>query len=168
MDSAELAAAMIFLNRTGFNGLFRVNADGKYNVPPGKFASPPIVCDEDRIRACARALITTTIINSDFREVERRAQLGDFCYMDPPYVPASATSNFTAYTKDKFGPNEQKALRDLALRLKTRGVHVVLSNSDTPMVRELYAGWELKEISRTGTISSNAEGRQAVKELLIR
>jgi DNA adenine methylase len=168
MESPELAAAFIFLNKTNFQGIWRVNSDGKYNVPSGTFSSPPTICDEPTLRECSKALAPATIVNCDFREVERRAQPGDSCYMDPPYVPASATSNFTAYTKEKFGPNEQKALRDLALRLKTRGVRVVLSNSDTQLVRELYAGWELKEISRSGTISSNAEGRQAVKELLIR
>jgi DNA adenine methylase len=168
MEDPELAAMFIFLNKTNFQGIWRVNSSGKYNVPSGTFSSPPTICDEPTLRECSKALAPARIINCDFREVERRAQSGDTVYCDSPYVPASATSNFTAYTKEPFGPDAQKALRDMALRLKTRGVHVVLSNSDTPMVRELYAGWELKEISRSGTISSNAAGRQAVQELLIR
>lgn len=168
METPELAAMFIFLNKTNFQGLWRVNGDGKYNVPVGTFASPPVICDEPTLRACSAALAPATIVNCDFRAVEQRAQPGDTAYFDPPYVPVSATADFTAYTKEKFGPNEQKALRDLALRLKNKGVHVVLSNSDTPLVRELYAGWELKEIMRSGTISSKAEGRQAVRELLIR
>jgi DNA adenine methylase len=168
MEGPELAATFVFLNKTNFNGIWRVNSDGKYNVPSGTFSSPPNICDEPTLRDCSTALGSATIINCDFRTVEERAHPGDTVYFDSPYVPASATADFTAYTKEKFGPDEQKALHDLALRLKTKGVHVVLSNSDTPLVRELYTGWELKEIMRKGTISSNAEGRQAVCELLIR
>jgi DNA adenine methylase len=168
MDDAELAAVFIFLNKTGFNGVYRVNGSGKYNVPPGTFTTPPVVCDEERLRACAKALGPVTIINCDFRAVEERARPGNVVYFDPPYVPASATGDFTSYTKEKFGPRDQIDLRNLALRLKCKGVHVILSNSDTPFVRELYAGWELKEISRKGGLNSDPTKRGKVGELLIR
>lgn len=169
MSSPELAAAFIFLNRTGFNGVYRVNASGTYNVPDGRFAHPPTVCDESRLTACSTALRTATVVNDDFRGVERRVETGDFVYLDSPYAPTSETADFTAYTPGGFGLVEQTALRDMALRLKARGVNVLLSNSDTPIVRTLYAKhFELREISRSGSVSSNGAGRQAVTELMIR
>lgn len=168
MSNAEMAAAFIFLNRTGFNGVYRVNASGLYNVPAGKFANPPTVCDEARLTACAAVLQPATIVNDDFRAVERRAEAGDFVYLDSPYAPTSETADFTTYTAGGFGMPEQTALRDMALRLKARGVHVVLSNSDTPIVRELYKNFELRQISRTGSVNSDGAARQAVTELMIR
>ena len=168
MDSPELAAVFIFLNKTNFNGMWRVNADGKYNVPPGKFSVVPVICDEERLLACAKALSAATVINCDFRAVAERARADDLVYFDSPYEPVSKTADFTGYTRGGFGPAEQKALRDLATQLKRKGVYVLLSNSDTPAVRELYAGWELHEITRGGSMNSNVSKRGKVKELLIR
>lgn len=168
MTTPELAAWFIFTNKTGFNGIYRVNASGKYNVPAGKFARPPTICDEPVLRACSAALLNATIVNSDFREAERRAAAGDFIYFDPPYIPVSKSADFTAYTAAGFGHAEQIALRDMALRLKHRGVHVLLSNSDTPATRELYTGFELREITRGGGMNSDATKRGRVGELLIR
>lgn len=168
MSTPELAAWFVFMNKAGWNGLWRENASHKYNVPAGKFAKPPTVCDESTLRACSAALLNATIVNSDFREVERRAVTGDLVYCDPPYIPVSKTADFTAYTADGFTHADQIALRDLALRLKRRGVHVVLSNSDTPATRELYQGFEIREVSRSGGINSDAAKRGRVGELLIR
>lgn len=170
MESPELAAAFIFLNKTNFNGLFRVNGDGKYNVPAGTFSSPPTICDEQTLRDCSNALAPATIINCDFRTVEERARPGDACYMDAPYAPTSDTASFTSYTRDGFTEKDQRDLCALARRLKRKGVCVVLSNSDTPLIRELYGDgeFEIKEILRGGTISSKADGRQPVRELLMR
>lgn len=168
MDDAELAAWFIFANKTGFNGVYRVNSDGKYNVPAGKFANPPTVCDEETLRAAKAALATAMIVNSDFRATEERVQSGDFAYFDPPYIPTSETADFTTYTKEGFGLAQQIALRDMAVRLKKKGVYVLLSNSDTSRVRELYAGFELREIQRGGGMNSDTEKRQKVTELLIR
>lgn len=168
MEAHELAAWFIFTNKTGFNGIYRVNSAGKYNVPAGKFTSPPDICDEPTLTACSAALGGATIINCDFRAVEERAQPGDLVYFDSPYVPISATADFTKYTADGFEHRDQVALRDLARRLKKKGVSVLLSNSASPIVRELYAGFEIREISRKGTVSANAEGRARVAELLIR
>ena len=168
MSDAEMAAWFIFMNKTNFNGIWRVNAANKYNVPAGKFANPPTVCDEAGLRACSKALASATIINSDFRDVEQRAAPGAFVYFDPPYIPVSDSSDFTKYTKDDFVWTDQVALRDLALRLKKKGVNVVLSNSDTSHTRELYAGFEIREVERGGGMNSDPTKRQAVKELLIR
>jgi DNA adenine methylase len=168
MENHELAALFIFLNRTGFNGVYRVNASGDYNVPAGKFANPPTVCDEALLRAAADALAPAIIVNSDFRATEERAQPGDLVYCDPPYIPTSETADFTTYTKGGFGLTQQTALRDMALRLKRKGVHVLLSNSDTPRVRTLYTDFELREIQRSGGVNSDIEKRQKVSELLIR
>ena len=168
MESHELAALFIFLNKTGFNGLWRVNASGKYNVPAGEFKHPPTVCDEPRLRACSKALAGATIVNSDFRAVEQRAQPGDFVYFDSPYIPVSKTADFTNYTAAGFKHSDHTALRDLALRLKRRGVHVLLSNSDTPVTRELYTGFELHAISRGGGMNADTAKRGRVGELLIR
>lgn len=168
MTSPELAAWFVFVNKTGFNGIYRVNASGKYNVPAGKFKKLPTVCDEPILRACSAALLRATVVNSDFREVERRAVTGDFVYLDSPYIPVSKTADFTSYTAAGFGPAEQTALRDMALRLKHRGVHVLLSNSDTPATRELYAEFEIHEITRSGGMNSDPTKRGRVGELLIR
>lgn len=168
MTDSEMAAWFIFMNKTNFNGLWRVNAANKYNVPAGKFANPPTVCDEEGLRACSKALASATIINCDFRSVEQRAAPGALIYFDPPYIPVSDTADFTKYTKDDFTWADQTALRDLATRLKKKGVNVILSNSDTPATRELYAGFEIREVERSGGMNSDTTKRQAVKELLIR
>ncbi len=168
MDTHELAAWFIFMNRTGFNGVYRVNGSGEYNAPAGRFANPPTVCDEESLRAVAEALAPAVIISSDFRAAEERVQPSDFVYMDPPYIPTSETADFTTYTKGGFGLAQQVALRDMAVRLKRKGAYVVLSNSDTPRVRELYAGFEIREVQRAGSVNSDGANRQKVTELLIR
>ena len=168
LAGSELAAWFVFMNKTGFNGLWRVNRAGKYNIPPGKFAKLPTVCDEALLRACSTALAGAMIVNSGFRAVEQRAQPGDFVYFDPPYIPTSHTADFTSYTAGGFTPEDQVALRDLALRLKRRGVDVALSNSDTPVTRDLYQAFEIREITRSGGINSDPTKRGRVTELLIR
>ena len=166
----EIAAYFVFMMKAGFNGVFRVNKSGKYNVPPGKFSSPPTICDESLLRACSMALTNATVVNSDFREVERRAQPGDFLYADPVYLPMSETANFTSYTSNGFTLADHVALRDLLLRLKRKGVHVLASNSATSAARDLYKGpeWEIREVTRSGAVNSIGTKRQAVAELLIR
>lgn len=168
MDDHELAAWFVFMNRTGFNGIYRVNSAGKYNVPAGKFANPPTVCDEANLHAVAEALAPAVIISSDFRASEERVHPGDLWVADPPYIPTSETADFTKYTKDGFELAQQIALRDMALRLKKKGVHVLLHNSDTPRARELYTGFEIREVQRSGGMNSDGDKRQKVSELLIR
>jgi DNA adenine methylase len=167
-SDAEVAAWFIYLNRTGYNGLYRVNRKNVFNVPFGRYANPT-VCDEPTLRACAAALAGTTLLVADFEKVVSSARRGDFVYFDPPYAPLSATSSFTSYTSDGFGPDDQRRLRDVARRLKKRGVHVLLSNSSAPLTRELYAdGFEVFEVPATRMLNSKGDGRGAIAELVIR
>jgi DNA adenine methylase len=163
----EVAAWLIYLNRTGYNGLYRVNSKNEFNVPFGDYAKPKI-CDATNLKACARALESARIGVADFADVLRHAKRGDFVYFDPPYVPLSVTSSFTSYTMGRFGMDDQRRLRDVALALTKRGVQVLISNSSSPAVRELYAGFEQHEVSARRAINCNAAGRKAVTELLIR
>jgi DNA adenine methylase len=167
-SDVEVAAWFIYLNKTGYNGLYRVNSRNQFNVPFGHYKNPTI-CDEPTLRACASALAGKELLSEDFEVVAARAKRGDFVYFDPPYVPLSATSSFTSYTPQGFGPDEQRRLHDVARALKRRGVHVLLSNSSAPFVRDLYSdGFELIEVAATRTINSKATGRGAITELIIR
>ena len=162
----EIAAWMIFLNRTGFNGLYRVNQKGGFNVPFGRYKNPNI-CNVENLRAASNRLAGVEIFHSDFRSVEDRVTEGDFVYFDPPYVPASTTASFTAYTKNGFDLADQAELRDLARRLKEKGVSVLLSNSSVPEVHALYAeGFEKIEIFANRAINCNAAKRGKVAEAL--
>jgi DNA adenine methylase len=165
---AEVAAWVIYLNKTGFNGLYRVNRENRFNVPFGRYDNPTI-CDEPTLRACAAALAHAALRVGDFEAIVAEAKAGDFVYFDPPYVPLSATSSFTSYTSKGFGTEEQKRLRDTARRLKERGVRVLLSNSSAPAVRKLYAkGFDVVEVSATRAVNSKATGRGPIAELIIR
>jgi DNA adenine methylase len=167
-SDAEVAAWFIYLNKTGYNGLYRVNSKNRFNVPFGRYTNPT-VCDEAGLLACAEALADVSLVVGDFESVVARARKGDFVYFDPPYVPLSATSSFTSYTSAGFGPDDQRRLRDVARSLKRRGVHVLLSNSSAPLIRELYAGgFEIHEVSATRMVNSRGSGRGAVAELVIR
>lgn len=162
-----VANRIIYFNKTCFNGLWRVNKKGKFNVPIGSYANPNI-CDEETLRAASAALQVAQTGYADFRTVEDRAVKGDFVYFDSPYVPLSDTANFTAYTKAGFGPKDQQDLFALALRLKRRGVHVVLSNAGTDEVVKLYRGdFEIHEVTCRRNISSKASTRVPVKEFII-
>lgn len=164
---AEVAAWVIYLTKVCFNGLYRVNKSGGFNSPFGSYKNPTI-CDADTLRACSTALKPAELLVSDFATTVATAQAGDLVYFDPPYAPLSATSNFTSYTAGGFGPTEQRRLRDLALELKQRGVHVLLSNSSAPLIRDLYAeGFQVSEVGARRAINSKATGRGQVKELLI-
>jgi DNA adenine methylase len=163
----EVAAWFIYLNRTGYNGLYRVNSKNGFNVPFGDYKNPNI-CDVDNLRACARALEGATIEKSDFGVVKKRAKRGDFVYFDPPYIPLTATSRFTDYTSEGFSDAEQVRLRDLAVELKARGVHVLLSNSSAPRVYDLYsAHFTCKEVDARRSVNCKPNGRGRIPELLI-
>ncbi|MDP2311166.1 MAG: DNA adenine methylase [Pseudomonadota bacterium] len=166
-SDAEVAAWFIYLNRTGFNGLYRVNRNNRFNVPFGSYTNPTI-CDAETLRAASIALAETELHVEDFGAVLTRAEPGDFVYFDPPYVPLTATSSFTAYTAGGFGMPEQARLRDTARTLKERGVHVVLSNSSAPAVHELYAdGFLRTPVAATRAINCDAKKRGAVTELIL-
>jgi DNA adenine methylase len=137
-------------------------------VPFGRYDNPTL-CDAPRLRAASHALKKTTFFVGDFERTVRSAEAGDLVYFDPPYVPVSATSNFTSYTKEKFGPGEQERLRDVALRLKKLGVHVALSNADVPFVRKLYKGsaFKIHSVSARRNINSKGGSRGTVGEVII-
>ncbi len=164
---AEVAAWFIYLNRTGFNGLYRVNRRNLFNVPFGSYTNPTI-CDASTLRAASAALAGTELHVEDFGGVLERAEPGDFVYFDPPYVPLSATSSFTGYTANGFGMAEQIRLRDTAARLKARGVHVVLSNSSAPAVHELYGkGFQATPVAAARNINCDGARRGPVTELIL-
>ncbi len=167
---AAIAAYVIFLNKTCFNGLWRVNRKGLFNVPHGKRAGQVTICDEDNLRRVSNVLQHVQVSTGDFELSVRAAAPGDFVYFDPPYVPVSASSDFTAYTKEPFGPAEQIRLRDCAIALLARGVKVVLSNADVPFVRELYKpslGFKIDKVSAVRSINSKADRRGPVGEVII-
>ena len=164
----KAAAWFLFVNRTGFNGIYRVNKKGEFNVPHGKFKTPPTICNRVVLHAVSAALQGVRLTCGDFEKVgSRDVKRGDFVYCDSPYWPASASSDFTAYTKEPFGPAEQERLRDLALRLKRKGAHVLLSNSDVPPVRKLYRDFEIRKVEARRSINSVTTKRGVVGELLI-
>lgn len=171
-----LAAMFIYLNRTGFNGLFRLNSRGAFNVPAGRYANPRI-CDAENLRAVA-AVLSSGDVNVDygsFESVLERASSGDLLYFDPPYAPVSATANFTGYTAAGFAENDQRRLRDVAIDLANRGCHVVVSNSTAPIIEKLYesnraarrAGLRTHRVAARRAINSNASLRGNVTEFII-
>lgn len=167
-SDAEVAAWFIYLNKTGFNGLYRVNRQNRFNVPFGRYDKPAI-CDDATLRACSAALADADLRVADFADVVEHAEPGDLVYFDPPYVPLSSTSSFTRYTSVGFGHDAQVRLRDVALELKRRGVHVLLSNSSAAVVRDLYGSdFEVIEVSATRLVNSKGTRRGAIKELVIR
>ncbi len=163
----ERAAKLIFLNKTCFNGLYRVNARGEFNVPFGKYVAPTI-CDADGLRKASTALKRAEIRHEHFERVLERAVAGDTVYFDPPYLPISATSSFTSYTEGGFSLSDHRRLRDVAQALSAQGVRVVISNSAAPAIRALYGdGFSVAEIAAARSINSNGDGRAAVTELII-
>jgi len=163
----ERASRMVFLNRTCFNGLWRVNRRGEFNVPFGRYTNPTL-CPVQRLRAVSNALKDTELRHTDFAGAVAGARKGDFVYFDPPYVPLTRTANFTSYTATSFGLEDQHRLAQLFTALGRRGVRCMLSNSDTPLVRELYAGHRLDQIMAPRAISRDPENRQPVAELIVR
>lgn len=161
------AARTIYLNRTCFNGLFRVNKSGAFNTPWGKYDNPRIVHPEN-LRACAVALgRRTTLRAGDFAELVEPAVAGDTVYFDPPYVPLTATANFRSYTQHGFSPDDQVRLARCFTELAGRGVHVVASNADTPMVHELYSEHTIHVVQVPRRINSKGGGRGPVNEVII-
>lgn len=168
-DDAEVAAWFIYLNKAGFNGLYRVNRKNEFNVPFGRYTNPTI-CDEDNLRAASRALQKTKIVDWDFERCVKSAETGDLIYFDPPYTPVSATADFTAYTAVGFGDADHVRLRDCALALKRQGVHVILSNADCPAVRQMYKaayGFKVRAVEARRAINSDSTKRGKVGEVII-
>lgn len=173
--SPPLAAMLIYLNRTGFNGLFRLNSRGGFNVPIGRYTRPRIV-DAENLRRVSRVLKRrgVSIAVRSFAQALANAEAGDFIYLDPPYAPISGTANFTSYTAGGFSARDQDALFARILDLAANGCHIVLSNSDAPSVRALYesveareAGLRTHEIPARRSINTRADRRGPVTELVV-
>ncbi len=167
LDLPRAAARIIFLNKTCYNGLFRENSRGEFNVPFGRYVRPAI-CDAANLRAVAAALRRASLRQLDFEDVPARVKPGDLVYFDPPYHPRSATSSFTQYSEHGFGEDEQRRLARVFRELDARGAYAMLSNSDTPFIRELYAGFVIEEVLAGRAINSKAERRGKVSELIVR
>lgn len=164
---AERAAMFVYLNKTCFNGLHRVNRKGEFNVPEGRYKSPRIL-DEGGLRAASAALAGAEIVKAGFESLLASAKPGDFVYLDPPYEPVSRTSNFTSYAEDGFSQDDQRRLRDVYAELDRRGCKLMLSNSDVPFVRELYARWRIDLVAAPRAVSCDARGRGLVSEVVVR
>jgi DNA adenine methylase len=162
----ERAARFIFLNRVCYNGLYRVNSKGQFNVPFGRHTNPN-VCDADNLRAVHWVLQGVELRVGDFEQCLEIAASGDFVYLDPPYHPLSETANFTSYTPAAFGLEEQKRLAHVFDQLDRRGCKVMLSNSDTSLIREMYRGHDLVPVQAIRSISRDGRGRGSVAELLV-
>lgn len=165
-SDVERAARFIYLNRVCYNGLYRVNRRGQFNVPFGSHRNPT-VCDADNLRAVHGALQGVTLLCADFEVCLALAEPGDLVYLDPPYHPLSDTAHFTSYTSSSFCVEDQKRLAHLFRELDRRGCRIMLSNSHTELVRELYDGYEQVQVQAARAISSKAMGRGAIPELLI-
>lgn len=166
-DIYQRAAEFIFMNKTCFNGLFRVNRDGQFNVPFGKYKNPTI-CDSAVLLNAAAALQNADVKHTTYNRAVDQIEAGDFVYSDPPYEPVSKGS-FTSYTSGGFTQSDQERLRDVMLYVKKKGAFVLISNSDTPFIHQLYSGpnWSIRPIQAARSINSNGEGRGNVTELLI-
>ena len=164
-DPMDVAARFLYLNKTCYNGLYRVNKDGEFNVPIGSYVNPEIV-QQENILLCSAALQKARIEYREFDAI--RPEKGDFVYFDPPYHPTGSGS-FTKYTKQDFSEKDQARLRAFALKLHRQGVKVMISNSDTPFIRGLYRAstWHIATIQAPRLVNCKPDGRGAVNELII-
>ncbi len=171
LSDLDVASRFIYLNRTCFNGMYRVNKRGGFNVPFGKYSNP-LICDETNLKKVSASLKNVEILNQDYKEVLKRAKKGDFIYFDPPYYPVSRTSSFTSYTNEAFLEKEQLELRDTFVKLHKLGCFVMLSNSDTEFINKIYSEVGIKEIKinkvQAGrAINSDASKRGKISEVLV-
>ncbi|MEH2323597.1 MAG: DNA adenine methylase [Nostoc sp.] len=165
----EKAARIIYLNKTCFNGLYRVNSQGKFNVPLGRYQNPNI-CSEVLLKTASAALFHAEIKQADFTEVLNHATSSDdFVFFDPPYHPISDTSYFTAYSQNCFSKKDQEVLRDTCAELASRGVKVMVCNSDSEFIKKIYTdiNFETYRIKAARSINSNIKNRGMIYELLI-
>ena len=162
----EKAALMIYLNRHAYNGLYRVNSSGKFNVPFGRYAQPSLPTPDDII-SFSKALNNVKIINNDFETAVSDATVSDFVYFDPPYAPLSRSSDFSAYSSLGFSLDEHKRLSRVFEELSSRGVMVMESNSATPFIKDLYRNYPQSTVQASRNINSKSNGRGKISELII-
>lgn len=168
LDDEEKAARIIYLNKTCYNGLYRVNSSGFFNTPYGKYKSPNII-NEVLIKAISTYLnkADVKILNKDYKESLKGLRKGSFVYLDPPYVPVSTSSSFTGYTEGGFTLENQIELKKECDKLNKKRVKFLLSNSDTPFIRELYKDYEIKTVTAKRAVNSNAKKRGDINEVLV-
>jgi DNA adenine methylase len=172
----QLAAMLIYLNRTGFNGLYRLNASGEFNVPAGRYLNP-LICDPANLRAVSSVLRSPSVqvVQGTYDSVRSCARPGDLLYFDPPYAPLSTTASFTSYTASGFSDEDQCRLQELVIELAGRGCHVLVSNSTAPLITALYvrsavakrAGLRAHKVPAKRAINSNATLRGDVMEYIV-
>lgn len=169
LPKVEKASRLIFLNKTCFNGLFRVNSSGEFNSPFGHYKNPNIV-NEPVLKAVSKYFNSSDVkfYSEDFAKTIERIPRGGFVYLDPPYDPISDTSNFTGYNQGKFDRQEQLRLKQCCDELTSRGVKFLLSNSLTPFIIDLYKSYEIQTVKAKRAINSDASKRGAIEEVLIR
>lgn len=169
LSPVKRASRVIYLNKTCFNGLYRVNSSGEFNTPFGRYKNPNIV-NETVLRAVSNYLNTNniTFMSGDFEDALRGIRKGAFVYLDPPYDPISKSSNYTGYTEGGFNEDQQIRLRDVCRKLDEKGIKFLLSNSATPFIKEIYADFEIVEVGASRQINSVASKRGEVKEVLVR
>jgi DNA adenine methylase len=165
-SDVQRAARFIFLNHTCYNGLYRVNRRGQFNVPVGRHRNPTIR-NVENLRAVGDALRDVSLLVDDFERCLELARPGDFVYLDPPYQPLPDIASFTSYTSADFGTEDQQRLAVLFRELDHLGCHVMLSNSSTDLIRELYDGYEQIPVHATRAISRRGDGRGPIPELLV-
>ncbi|WP_323367935.1 DNA adenine methylase [Leptothoe sp. PORK10 BA2] len=165
----QKAARIIFLNKTCYNGLFRVNAQGQFNAPFGRYTNPNIL-DEAVLKAVSSYLNTAKVdlLNQDFAKTVAKARKNDFIYFDPPYDPVSDTASFTGYDINGFNKDEQKRLRDTFVKLSDKGCKVMLSNAYTNFIRDLYQDYTCIRVKATRAINSKASRRGKIDEILVK
>ena len=166
LSEIDRAARTIFLTKTSFNGLYRMNKKGQFNAPWGKYENP-LICDESNIRACSEALKSVTFRQGDFAPAVRDAQAGDLVYFDPPYIQLTETANFSNYTSEGFSIEDHYRLRDTFTELVKRGVTCILSNHDVPVMHEMFKDFEVKSIQVRRPINSKGSKRGGVGEVLV-
>lgn len=168
MNNVERAARIMYMLRVNFNGLYRVNSKNQFNVPYGRYKNPQIV-DSDLIVSISQYLNENTIyiLNGDFEEAVKDVEAGDFVYFDPPYIPLSETSSFTSYTHEGFSYEDQVRLRDTFKKLDEKGAYVMLSNSSSPLVGELYKDFNIHKVSATRTNGAKSSSRGKIDEIIV-
>ncbi len=166
LNALDRASRLIYLNKTCFNGLYRVNRSGQFNVPFGYYKKPN-TCDRDNLHATSSALVSTKITCSPFEEVLATAKRGDFVYLDPPYQPISSTANFTSYTASCFGASDQERLATMVKKLDRKGCQFMLSNSDNDFIRSLYSDFRIETVYATRAINCRGDKRGKITEVLV-
>lgn len=168
LSQIEKAARILYLNKTCFNGLYRVNSSGYFNSPYGKYKNPNIV-NAPVIRAMSKYFNENeiTLLQGDYKEVLKKAKKGNFVYLDPPYMPISSSANFTGYTENGFGYKQQEELKQECDKLKNKGIRFVQSNSDCPEIRQLYKDYTIRTVQAKRVINSNSTKRGEINEVLI-